>query len=282
MKTSATFAADWLSLREPADHAARSGLLAEHLKKVLKDRGFLRIVDLGCGHGSNLRWLAPRLTARQRWLLVDRDPDLLEIARARSELHPPAAALEIETRRIDLADSTLDFLVDQDLVTASALFDLVSGAWLRRLAHACRAHRLGALLALSVNGRWALLDSFGSDITDDDDRFVREQFNLHQRRDKGLGAALGPTAAELLPGIFGEHGFDVQTQPSDWELPAGDALTRHLGRSLLQGWRNAAAEQAPEAQGRIEQWYNKRQRALASGELGVRVGHVDVLALPAL
>jgi SAM-dependent methyltransferase len=275
-----TFAADWLSLREPADQAARSGLLAERLQQALQDCKCLRIADLGCGHGSNLRWLAPRLSARQHWLLVDRDPVLLEIARARSADLPPVAALEIEILRVDLADSALDFLSGQDLVTASALFDLVSEDWLARLARSCSTNRIGAFLSMSVTGDWSFLNAFGRTIADDKDLFVQEQFNLHQRRDKGLGAALGPAAAKLLPAVFTDHGFDVQTQPSDWKLPAGSALTHSLGPPLLKGWRDAAVEQAPGALKLIDHWHRRRQSELDAGSLGLEVGHVDVLALP--
>lgn len=281
MSAHETFAADWLSLREPADHAARSPALAAKLEHALRDRGALRIVDLGCGHGNNLRWLAPRLSGRQRWLMVDRDPALLDWLQDRSAAQPPTPGLNIETRQTDLADSDLAFLAEHDLVTASALFDLVSEDWLTRLAQACRRHRCGALLALSVTGEWGFLDARQHSITDSDDRFVRQQFNRHQCRDKGLGAALGPAAAQLLPRVFADHGFDVDARPSDWVLPAGDALTRRLGPPLLQGWRDAAVEQAGQDVARIEQWHERRVRALAAGELGLRVGHVDLLALPA-
>ncbi|NDY95613.1 class I SAM-dependent methyltransferase [Wenzhouxiangella limi] len=280
MSAQETFAADWLSLREPADHAARSAALAEKLEHALSDRPTLRIVDLGCGHGNNLRWLAPRLSGRQRWLMVDRDPALLDWLQDRSAARPPAPGLDIETRHTDLADSDLAFLAEHDLVTASALFDLVSEDWLTRLAQACRKHRCGALLALSVTGDWCFLDIRQRSISDPDDRFVRQQFNRHQCSDKGLGAALGPAAARVLPRVFADHRFDVDTRPSDWLLAAGDALTLRLGPPLLQGWRDAAVEQAAQEAKRIEQWHERRSGALVAGELGLRVGHVDLLALP--
>lgn len=280
MSRNETFAADWLSLREPADHAARSPQLLERLQHHLQQRRSLRIVDLGCGHGSNLRWLAPRLPAPQRWLLVDHDPALLEWVRERSAERPPAAGLEIETRQTDLADSDLEFLAEQDLVTASALFDLVSEDWLKRLARACRRHQSAALLALSVTGDWCFLDADQGRLSDAEDRFVRDQFNLHQGRDKGLGAALGPAAAQVLPRVFAAHGFAVDTRPSDWLLPAGHALALRLGPPLLQGWRDAAVEQAPDAAARIDRWHDRRRGELLAGALGLRVGHVDVLALP--
>ena len=53
------FAAAWLALREPYDHAARSAALAERFAAAVGNAPHL--IDLGCGTGSNLRYLAPRI-----------------------------------------------------------------------------------------------------------------------------------------------------------------------------------------------------------------------------
>src|SRR2546423_15020792 len=76
------FSAEWLALREPADHASRSLLLTRTIGSVLPPTGELLVLDLAAGTGSNLRYLSPHLRRPQRWLLVDRDEALL--ARARS------------------------------------------------------------------------------------------------------------------------------------------------------------------------------------------------------
>ena len=63
------FSESWLSLREPADAAARSAELAGMLPE-----GIHTVRDLGCGTGSLARWLAPLLPGAKRWILMDRDP----------------------------------------------------------------------------------------------------------------------------------------------------------------------------------------------------------------
>jgi hypothetical protein len=85
------FSADWLALREAADSRARSALLVRRLADRFEKSPSthrtepLRILDLGCGTGANLRYLAPRLGlllgdgrwARQDWTCVDRDLGLI-------------------------------------------------------------------------------------------------------------------------------------------------------------------------------------------------------------
>ena len=93
---------DWLELREPADAAARSPELVEILRPSLPTAGLV-IHDLGCGTGSMARWLSGQLDGPQRWVLHDRDAELLEQAAA----HPPAraadgAAVSVETRIDDV------------------------------------------------------------------------------------------------------------------------------------------------------------------------------------
>ena len=71
---------DWLALREPADAEARSGRARRHPRDRTCPRPALVVHDLGCGTGSMARWLAPRLDGPQRWVLHDRDAELLDRA----------------------------------------------------------------------------------------------------------------------------------------------------------------------------------------------------------
>ena len=75
------FSAAWLALREPADHRARNAAVRDSAIAHLAGKAAPRLVDLGCGSGSNLRALAPHLPSGQIWRLVDADPLLLQAAR---------------------------------------------------------------------------------------------------------------------------------------------------------------------------------------------------------
>lgn len=278
---SARFAGDWLALREPADHGARSTSLADGVAARLAGRDALSIVDLGAGAGSNLRWLSPRLPGAQRWVLIDHDPALLERARsaaASGDAGPVEPTVEI--RCSDLSTLPEGCFEEADLVTASAFFDLVSRPWIERLAGQLARCRAAGLFALTVDGRRWFEDSQGRPIDSAEDRRATELFNRHQRSAKGLGEALGPEAAELLPTLLQAAGLEVRVERSDWRLPAGSAGTVALGTALLEDWARAAAEVADEDAIWIERWREGRALALENGTLGLGVGHVDVLALP--
>ena len=74
------FSSEWLALREAADHRARASRLTAQLTTDFASRDNVRILDLGCGTGSNLRALAPALGTAQDWVLVDDNKDLLNHA----------------------------------------------------------------------------------------------------------------------------------------------------------------------------------------------------------
>jgi len=272
----ALFAADWLSLREPADHAARSSALTAAATRWLSARdqaGPLKLVDLGSGGGSNLGYLAPLLPGRQCWHLVDHDAGLLERARqTRSGLHDNAGQpIEIITHVADLRHEGGLHLAGADLVTAAALFDLVDAGWIEKLAVDCAAAASAVLFVLSVDGRIRFSPE------DADDAFVLDLLACHQRRDKGFGGALGTDAPDVMLRILEDQGFVVTRQPSDWQL---DERHAELGRALIDGWRTAAGEQQPTAAPRIDAWAARRIRDLAVGRCTLVVGHQDVFATP--
>jgi SAM-dependent methyltransferase len=261
------FSVGWLTLREATDHAARSLPLTRAVADAIQLDGELRVLDLGAGTGSNLRYLAARLSKPQRWLLVDRDATLL--ARAARARVPHAQT--IETRQLDLggiADEWTRALFDrQDLVTASALLDLVSERWLLTLAARCREAGAAALFALSYDGRIECAPD------DEDDESVRRLVNVHQRHDKGFGPALGPTATECAERVFTALGYRVQRDRSDWTLQA-DAP--ELQRELIDGWARAAIEVAPAQSASIDAWRVRRLAHVTSGRSELRVGHEDL------
>ncbi|AWZ21881.1 hypothetical protein RTM1035_09069 [Roseovarius sp. TM1035] len=248
------FAPEWLALREPADRAARdAALLARAV--ALADGA---VLDLGCGTGSTLRAFAGERATGAGWRLFDHDADLLARAAA---WHPEAVIHQGDLARVE--DLPLEGV---GMVTASALFDLVSRAWVERFAARLAGAGTALYAALSYDGvmRWHPEDP--------DDAIVTTRFNAHQRGDKGFGPALGPEAAKVMAAVFEALGYEVHYAPSPWRLGPQDAEMQHL---LLAGIAQAAGEAGFAG---AEAWHGRRAQVLADG--WAEIGHIDLLALP--
>lgn len=252
------FAADWLTLRAPADARARNRRVALALRRAMAGRRGLRVLDLGAGTGNNMAATGPLLPPGQHWSLVDSDAALL--ARAR-----PRRGATLSRRTADLAEGIGALLTPlPDLVTASAFFDLAGGAWIEALAAELARRRLPLYTVLSYTGveEWAPPHP--------QDAVIRDAFHADQRRDKGLGPALGPEAHAALRRALQSAGYRIVEGASDWVLESGrdsaliDELAQGTGRAL-----------APRLGQLAEEWGGARRRASR-----VRISHADLLALP--
>jgi len=279
---------DWLAVREPADVTARSAILVERVRHALASTDTVRGLDLCTGTGSNLRYLIDRLPGRQTWLAADRDARLLEElptklrtwAEARgysmrtqgqvSSLRGGRCECDVETRAMDLHRLDAGLFDGRNLVTASALLDLVSESWLRLLATRCREAGATALFTLTYDGRSSC------DPVEPEDDMVRELMNVHQKTDKGLGGrAEGPDAWSVAERVFTEAGYRVECAPSDWSIGPSE---RTFQRMLIDGWARAAVEIAPERADTIADWLRGRLEHLEAGRSRIVVNHVDMVA----
>jgi SAM-dependent methyltransferase len=262
------FSADWLTLREPYDLRARNAAVLNSVADAFKGKSKLHIIDFGCGTGSTLRALAPRLNAAQDWRLIDYDRTLL--ARAVDS----AAALNVRGSAItaDL-DRELETVlqVSADLLTTSALLDLVSDEWLERLANCVSARGIPVYAALSYDGRIEISPAHRAD------EAIVDAVNQHQRSDKGFGPALGPLAAASAISKFMQRGFSVVQGPADWIASSEDGAFQS---AIVQGWGAAAHETGALAHQDIEDWLAFRQEEIAAGHASLRVGHIEFFAVP--
>jgi hypothetical protein len=262
----------WLDLRERADGAARSRELVGQLRRRLPAGGPRLIHDLACGSGAMGRWLAPLLPGPQRWVLHDRDADLLALAE--TDVPGPAAdgaAVAVETRLSDITLLDGDDLAGATLITASALLDLLTGEELAGLIRACTEAGCPVLFTLSVTGRVHLAPA------DRLDSRVAAAFDAHQRRMTLRGRLLGPDAVEAATEEFRRLGAEVIVRPSPWRLGAAEA---DLAVEWLTGWVGAACEQEAGLAADADLYRRRRRREAEAGRLAVTVEHADLLMLP--
>ena len=206
-----------------------------------------------------MRATAALIEAPQHWVLADNDTALL----ARAD---PGANLTVERREIDLAgDLSGLFDLAPDLVTASAFFDLCGVGWIDRLAALVAGCGAAFYTVLSYDGREEWNPPHPLDAE------VLAAFHGDQRRDKGLGAALGPDAHSHLVNRLSGYGYRVFEGASDWQLQQPD--DGELVAALAEG--SAAAVAGIIGADRADEW-----RAARVAAQSVTIGHRDLLALP--
>jgi len=273
------FNTDWLSLREPVDLRSRSGEIADALQARFMSRDTVRVVDLGCGTGSNLRASSQLLPAQQHWVLVDYDNGLLTAARAAltawaEEASDESGVLKLKSgrntisvtfRKLDLARDLETALGETvDLVTASAFFDLVSRSFIKGFAKSVAARGAAFQTTLTYNGitEWTPRHPM--------DREVLAAFHAHQKSDKGFGEAAGPTAAAELADAFRLQGYSVLEGHSPWHLGERD---QRLTDELFEGYVSVAKAHTSIDRAALERW-------AGGGKTGAVIGHTDTLAAP--
>jgi hypothetical protein len=263
-----SFAADWLALREPYDGDARNPDVLAVVAATFGELPSVMVTDLACGTGSTLRAISSHFPRRQTWRLADNNLSLL----GRAASAPAGVDIIINPMPVDLAHD-LEAALDgpADLVTASALLDLVSAEWLERFVVETSARRLPVYAALTYDGRIYF------DPVDRFDAAIVEAVNRHQRRDKGFGPALGPTAAASAIAHFETAGHSVVKGQADWIFTVED---RDIQNEVLGGWATAAQETGDLAPSEIAGWLTRRRDFVAAGTSRMRVGHVDFFARP--
>ncbi|MEM9277844.1 MAG: class I SAM-dependent methyltransferase, partial [Pseudomonadota bacterium] len=251
------FSVDWLHVREPVDHAARSEEVLSAVSHYFMNEKKLQITDIGCGTGSTLRALKPFLSNELVWHLVDNDDALLE--HAKENLNGDQMVFSLA----DLSESVeVLFAENPSLITTSAFLDLVSHEWLEIFCKEVTSRKIPFYAALSYDGR------AGCDPELDEDELVLTAFNQHQRTDKGFGAALGPEAAAAAIRLFEENGYLVTSSRSDW---VGDSRHPVFQKLLLEGWCEAASEIEPENTELFKDWLTKRIRLIDENRASVFV-----------
>ena len=277
------FSAQWLALREPADHRARDASLRDqvmhdltHLARVRP--GQIKVVDLGCGSGSNLRALAPHMPATQHWTLVDYDPALLSAAKTALAHWADQIVSDQDTLVLlkngkhisvnflceDLSSNLeLVLSLSTDLLTAAAFFDLVAESWLERF---CSLLRSPLYTVLTYNGQEIWHPPAPMDTA------MLKAFHAHQQTDKGFGVAAGPNAAGVMETLLKARGFAVSSAQSPWKLAAAD---RNLIEQLAIGSAGAVLETKQVSAEEVSAWRQSRSVAQTC-----EIGHTDLYARP--
>ena len=238
------FSPAWLTLREPADQAARNRDVLAACARYFDRRPSVKICDIGAGTGASLRAFAHLLPAQQSWTLIDHDAGNLAAAMealaawadhvvrtgAQITLQKDGNKIDVTTRVQDLAEN-VSLPAGADLVTASALFDLVSTPWIDRFIAALTAARCPLLATLTANEHIEAAPPHPLD------EKIVASFHRHQTRDKGFGPSAGAAAAGDLEQALARAGYLLTAGDSPWVLEPSPML-----EATVAGIAGAVAE----------------------------------------
>jgi len=270
------FSPAWLALREPADVMARNSKVIDECRRYFAERESVTVCDLGAGTGASVRAFADILPQRQYWSLVDHDRRNLAAAVDALSNWSDAASMSGENlilrrgpRHIEIRLHAFDFARDPapcwtaetDLVTASALLDLVSQDWITRFSDGLSELDAAVLATLTFDG------TIIADPAHPLDASVAEAFRLHQTRDKGFGPAAGPDAMRHLQQSMEKSGYTVVSGRSPWHL---QDHTSELFIHTVEGIADAVRETGKV--GAVDDWLQAR---LSDTRL-LTIGHHDV------
>lgn len=259
------FSADWLTLREPADKAARSPEVLDAVRTHFAGHDALTVCDLGAGTGAAVAAFGTYLPVRQHWQLADDDAANLAAAKRLRE----SDTVVVEPVLADLSENPAPWGTGCQLVTATALFDLASPAWIASLAGRLVVDRLPLLATLTYDGAQVFSASHPADAE------MLAAFNRHQRLDKGLGGpASGPDGTTALAAALEAKGYRLTRAKSPWRLDGRrDAA---MIAAVLNGWAEAVVGAGFVPAGTALDW----QKTHLDRADTLTVGHWDLFAIP--
>lgn len=274
------FSPEWLALREPADVIARNKNVLAACHQYFAQRESIRICDIGAGTGASVRAFANQLPEHQHWTLVDHDANNLDAARDALSAWSDSYAfsegvlnLRHGARHIAVCRQVYDFgqsaagcwSADTDLVTASALLDLTSEAWIADFVATLAKQKTALLATLSFDGEISAQPIQPLDET------VADAFRSHQTRDKGFGPAAGAASTDILKQSLERAGYNVFYGDSPWHIESSGS---EFFVRTIEGIAAAVRETA--LVDNIEDWHRER----LSNTKMLTIGHKDIFASP--
>lgn len=257
------FGQSWLSCRAPYDAMARSKELEQKAWSLIHDNDTPMVMDLGCGSGNNVLFLADRWPSSLQWMGIDHDEQLIAAASERCD-QADCAFTGIVADLLDLNQLLPDHR--PDLVVANAVFDLFTADMMNALLGDLRETGTAMLTTLNYTSmEWAQPLPHEAEIIG--------LYESHMVRPRPSGNGLGPTAPKVIMKTVKALGGETDRRESVWDIPADDsAMFRHLLGFIADSvpqMITAESIQAPV----LTNWLE--QRTLHPSAL--RVTHQDIL-----
>ena len=284
------FSLSWIKAREQYDLKYRSNLLKEQYKK---DRSsFNRIIDLGSGNGSFLRYCHCKKIIFKEMLLIDYDSKLLRdfYASTYSYLNgkdynilkesPTKYKLKkidtIKTKNIQLMNTdilkSLNIINNYDLISLSAMSDILPTLFIKKLLDKIGKNKI-IYFSICFDGsiKWASSHKY--------DKYILTMFNKNQETNKSSGYVVGAKSIELIREYSMKKKYNFQIEDSSWELKSYDENSKCFQKMYLDTICKPLKKDDITNKDMLSEWRKVKLKDIVTGKSKIIVGHKDILIL---
>ena len=282
------FTATWINLRESYDMLSRSDLL-QNLYKNNK-MNLKKVIDLGGGNGSFLRWCHYKNIIYDDFLIIDNDEALLKSFYPRTKSYLSMMSLSlikdnmmsyriqnlknnkdgfITLKKQDFYKS-IDIINDYNLVSFSAVSDLLSKKFIKCLFDKVNK---GTNLYFSIcfDGRvkWKNKNKH--------DKYIVSMFNQHQKQEKTTGVALGLDSINFIKNLSKKNDYKIYIADSSWSVDSHDNDSRVFQKAYLNTIYKPLKKFELTDKDILENWFKSKQNDIENKNSNLVVGHKDIL-----
>ena len=284
------FSLSWIKAREKYDSKHRSNLLKEQYKK---DKSFFnKIIDLGSGNGSFLRYCHNKKIVFEEMLLIDYNSKLLRDFYASTYNYlngtnynilkesPTKYQLKkidtIKTENIQLMNTdilkSLDIINNYNLISLSAMSDILPILFIKKLLNKVGKNKI-IYFSICFDG------SIKWDSSHKYDKYVLTMFNKHQEMNKISGYVVGSKSIKLIKEYSAKKKYSFQIKDSSWELKSYDENAKYFQKMYLDTIYKPLKKDDITDKDMLSEWRKVKLKDIVSGKSKITVGHKDILIL---
>ena len=284
------FSLSWIKAREKYDSKHRSNLLKEQYKK---DKSFFnKIIDLGSGNGSFLRYCHNKKIVFEEMLLIDYNSKLLRDFYASTYNYlngtnynilkesPTKYQLKkidtIKTENIQLMNTdilkSLDIINNYNLISLSAMSDILPILFIKKLLNKVGKNKI-IYFSICFDG------SIKWDSSHKYDKYVLTMFNKHQEMNKISGYVVGSKSIKLIKEYSAKKKYSFQIKDSSWELKSYNENTKYFQKMYLNTIYKPLKKDDITDKDMLSEWRKVKLKDIVSGKSKITVGHKDILIL---
>ena len=282
------FTATWINLRESYDMLSRSDLL-QNLYKNNK-MNLKKVIDLGGGNGSFLRWCHYKNITYDDFLIIDNDEALLKSFYSRTKSYLSMMSLSlikdnmmsyriqnlknnkdgfITLKKQDFYKS-IDTINDYNLVSFSAVSDLLSKKFIKCLFDKVdKGTNLYFSICFDGRVKWKNKNKH--------DKYIVSMFNQHQKQEKTTGVALGLDSIKFIKNLSTKNDYKIYIADSSWSVDSHDNDSRVFQKAYLNTIYKPLKKFELTDRDILEDWIRSKKNDIESKNSNLVVGHKDIL-----